>query len=336
MIVVFDTNVWYSQLGLKSASSAAVRFFLKQHQAKVAIPEVVRLEVSRNLARRLLQHIESIRSEYRQLLTAFGKLREVVLPTEPEVHARIEELFVSLGVDVIEVPFSLDSARASFLKTVDKLPPSHNSQQFKDGVVWSDCLRLSQTDEVVLVTDDRAFYEDQKAANGLAVNLQAEAASCANQVRVLSSLSELLDAIRTPVLVDADVLQRAFLAQYCDSVAGTLERAGFELGQRIEASVKPFATEQPAKLFVQFSMSFVCTDVTQEGRTEGTLLLSGDCSFEPAAGTVQEIRNFGEHLKFRMPDGTMAERRNHVLFIDSAVMGHRIVTDITRYALPEQ
>ncbi|TXH44949.1 MAG: hypothetical protein E6Q92_03785 [Burkholderiaceae bacterium] len=336
MIVVFDTNVWYKQLGLKSASSAAVRFFLKQHHAKVAIPEVVRLEVSHNLARRLLQHIESIRSEYRQLLTAFGKLREVVLPTEPEVHARIEELFASLGADVVEVPFSIDSARASFLKTISKLPPSQNSQQFKDGVVWADCLCLAQTDEVVLVTDDRAFYEDQKAANGLASNLRAEADNCPHEVRVLSSLSELLDAIQTPVLVDPDVLQRAFFAQYGDSVAGTLDRAGFELGKRTEVSFKPFATEQPARLFVQFSMSFACTDLTQEGRTEGSLLLSGDCSFEPATATVQEIRNFGEPLKFRMPDGALAERRNHVLFPDSGVLGHRVVTDITRYALREQ
>ena len=114
MIIVFDANIWYSQLGLKSPSAAAVRFFLRQQRARVAIPEVIRLEVTQNLSTRLIKHIDSIRSEYRQLLTAFGRLPEVVLPTNDEVHARIEELFDSLGVDVINVPFSLDSARSSF------------------------------------------------------------------------------------------------------------------------------------------------------------------------------------------------------------------------------
>ena len=93
MIVVFDTNVWYSQLGLKSAPGAAVRFFLRHHGAKVAVPEVVRLEVTQNLLRRLLEHIERIHTDYRQLLTAFGKLREIVLPTKAEVQLRIAELF---------------------------------------------------------------------------------------------------------------------------------------------------------------------------------------------------------------------------------------------------
>ena len=217
MIIVFDTNIWHSQLGLKSPSAAAVRFYLRQQGAKVAIPEVVRLEVAQNLSRRLLQHIENIRSEYRQLLTAFGQLREVVLPTEAEVHARIDELFESLGVEIIDIAFSFESARSSFMKTIAKQPPSATKQEFKDGVLWADCLTLMQTDEVVLVTDDRAFYEDQKPSNGLAKNLIDEARSRQHQIRVLPTLSELLAAVRVPIPLDVDRLQRAFLERYRDS-----------------------------------------------------------------------------------------------------------------------
>jgi hypothetical protein len=47
---------------------------LKQHQAKVGIPELVRLAVSRQREWRLIEHIETINSEYRKPLTAFGKL----------------------------------------------------------------------------------------------------------------------------------------------------------------------------------------------------------------------------------------------------------------------
>jgi hypothetical protein len=157
--------------------------------------------------------------------------------------------------------------------------------------MWSGCPRLAQTDEVALVTDDRAFYQDQKVANGLAANLQAEAASCPNQVRVLASLPDLLDTSQTSISIAADALQRAFFAQYGGSVVATLDRNGFELGQRTEVSFKPFAMKQPASLFVQFIMSFVREDVTQERRSDGLLARSGDCSFEPVNGTAQEIRN---------------------------------------------
>ena len=53
-----------------------------------------------------------------------------------------KKLFSSLGVEVIDVAFSLESARSSFLKTIKKLPPSATTQQFKDGVLWADCLNL--------------------------------------------------------------------------------------------------------------------------------------------------------------------------------------------------
>jgi len=336
MIIVFDTNVWYSQLGLKSPSAAAVRFYLRQHGAKVAIPEVVRLEVAHNLSKRLIQHIESIRSEYRQLLTAFGQLREVVLPTEAEVHARIRELFGSLGVEIIDIAFSFESARSSFMKTISKLPPSATTQQFKDGVLWADCLALMETDEVVLVTDDRAFYEDQKPSNGLAKNLLEEAQGRSHPIRVLPSLSDLLAAVRAPIPLDADRLQHAFLERYRDSVYGTLERAGFELRDRTQAHLTPFATENPAALFVKFELTFECVDVTGQRRTDGVLRLTGDCSFDATAQVYSELRNFGEHLQFRVADGALAERRNHVLFADSIVLGHRVVTDVTRYPLDTQ
>lgn len=161
MIVVFDTNIWLSELGLRSPTAAAARFYLKHSGARVAIPEVIRLEVEQNLTSRLMKHIEDIRTDYRQLLTAFGTLREIVLPNEEEVRQKIPELLQSMQVERIEVPFTLESARSSFIKTILKQAPSHQSQQFKDGVLWADCLTLSANDEVVLVTADKAFYQDQ-------------------------------------------------------------------------------------------------------------------------------------------------------------------------------
>jgi hypothetical protein len=301
MIVVFDSNVWLSELGLRSGAAAAAKFFLNQNGARLAVPEVVRLEVQHNLQAWLTEHIENIQTNYRQLLTAFGKLREVVLPTSADVQAKIQELFDSIEVVKLDIPFSLESARSSFLKTIDKSPPSERTQEFKDGVLWADCLALLSSEPVVLVTSDKAFYQDRQYNKGLAQNLQAETSQFSNPLQILPTLSALLQTLRTPVTLDEDNLAQAFLTQHKESVYGTISRLGFDLDARQLLTYTLFVTENPSVLFLEFSMAYACIDIRGEGRTDAVLLLQGDGSYMPTTSAFSDLRNFGEHLKYRMP-----------------------------------
>lgn len=334
MIVIFDTNIWLSELGLRSSTAAAARFYLKHRGARVAIPEVIRLEVEQNLTSRLMKHIEDIRSDYRQLLTAFGTLREIVLPNEEQVRQKIPELFESVQVDRIDVPFTLESARNSFLKTILKQAPSHQTQQFKDGVIWADCLSLAAIDEVVLVTADKAFYQDQVYAKGLSSSLSDEARDLPFNIRVLPAVADLLEAVKIAIAIDPDALQAAFIEKHRDSVLGTIDRHGFLLGQRTGFTYNFFATEDPAVLFLDFSIEIQCDDERGDGRTDARLWLKGDGSYLPESRTFTNLRNFGEHLTFKLPDGTQSEMRNAVIHVDGLVLGHKQVSSIVRYALP--
>jgi predicted nucleic acid-binding protein len=49
MIIVIDTNIWLAELGLNSHAGTALRFFMRQQKARLAVPEVVRLEVQRHI-----------------------------------------------------------------------------------------------------------------------------------------------------------------------------------------------------------------------------------------------------------------------------------------------
>jgi predicted nucleic acid-binding protein len=333
MIVVFDSNIWLKELGLRSGAGAAARFFLNDHGARLAVPEVVRLEVAHNLRTRLADHIESIRKDYGQLLTAFGTLRELVLPTDAEVQAKVEEVFASVDVAKLEVPFTLESARSSFLKTIEKRPPSDKTQEFKDGVLWSDCLGMLASDSVDLVTSDKAFYQDRQYEKGLAQNLQAEASHLPNKLRILPTLNSILESLRTPVTLNEDALADVFLNQYRESVYGMLARNGFDLGPRQDLNSTLFATENPNVLFLDFSMAFECTDIRGEGRTDATLRLKGDGSYSPPSGQFTNLRNFGEHLDYRMADGTERENKNVVVHLAGIVIGHKEVTNVVRYRL---
>ena len=89
MIVVFDANIWQSDLYKRSGPSAAVRFYLRQSGAKIAVPEVVRLEVENNLRRDLTSWIKNVKDSHRQLLAVFGELKQIILPTEAEIENAI-------------------------------------------------------------------------------------------------------------------------------------------------------------------------------------------------------------------------------------------------------
>jgi len=297
------------------------------------MPEVVRLEVQHNLRNRLTEHIESIRSNHRQLLTAFGKLKEIVLPTEADVEAKVTELFASVEVAKFDVPFTMESARSSFLRTIDKLPPSDRTQEFKDGVLWADCLTLLASDSVVLVTSDKAFYEGRSYDKGLAPNLQVEVNRQPHSLTIMPTLSALLQTIRTSVTLDENKLATAFLREQHESVFGTLTRHGFDLGVRLSVAYTLFATENPNVLFLEFSMEYGCADIRGESRSDAILRLKGDGSYTLATETFAELRNFGEHLSYRLPDGSEKESRNHVIFAGGLVLGHREVSSVIRFKL---
>ncbi len=336
MIVVFDSNVWLAELGLRSGAAAAAKFFLNRSGARLALPEVVKLEVQHNLRARLSEHIDNIQSSYRQLLTAFGKLREVVLPTHGDVEAKIQELFDSIEVPKLEIPFSLESARSSFLKTIDKAPPSDKTQEFKDGVLWADCVALLSEGPVVFVTSDKAFYQDRVYERGLAANLQAEISGLPHAVQLVPNLSVLLQTLRTPVTINEDQLAQAFLISYKESIFGTLARQGFDLGLRKSLTYTLFVTENPAVLFLEFAMTFECNDIRGDGRTDAVLMLRGDGSYTTTNEGFSDLRNFGEHLKFRLRDGNEGETRNAVVFAAGIVLGHKEVSNVVRYRLSDE
>lgn len=335
MIVVFDSNIWLSELGLRSGAAAAVRFFLNHSGAQVAVPEVIQLEVQHNLTNRLRTHTKEIRENYRQLITAFGKLREIVLPTEEEIQAKVEELFASLGVPQQQIPFCLESARSALIKTIQKEPPCDKTQEYKDAVIWANSVALLAIDEVVLITNDKAFYRDRTYDKGLAPNLLKEIKHLPNSLRILSSLSELLSVIQRPVLLDENELQAAFLRSFNDSVNGNLARTGFSLGTRQNVTYKLFATENPTELFLEFALFISCDDMRGEGRTSASLHIKGDGLYSPTSREFSSLRNFEEYLTYINPDGTRGETRNVFAYASGIMLGHREVTHEIRHALPE-
>lgn len=333
MFVVLDTNIWLSEFGLRSPLGAVTRLFIRQKNARIALPAVVRLEAEHQFRYQLRDFIAKLHDNHRQLLTIFGSLKELVLPDDAAVEGKVVEIFTNVGVDLVEIPFSLPSARSSFLKTIDKVPPSDKTQEFKDGVLWADCVALLQDDDVSFVSRDKAFYQGRDFSKGLSANLAGEIRGAPHSLTLFSSLSDLLISVRTRVPIDDNLLVQTFLTKHRESIDDVLTGNGFQLGHSRQVSKILYATENPSIVSIEFTIEYEATEVAGDGRMNGILTLRGDGVFETKSGTFNELRNFGEHLTFQLSDGSTREVRNQVAFGGTITLGHKQVTHSVRHKL---
>ncbi|MEK7296805.1 MAG: PIN domain-containing protein, partial [Planctomycetota bacterium] len=229
MFIVFDSNIWFSEMGLNSTKGAAARFFINQKGAKVALPEVIKLETEHNLKNMIRKLISAMVENHRQLLTIFGRIKELVLPDENEIEERVKKIFSQVKVKIVELPFTFESAKSSFIKIIDKQPPSNTTEEFRDGVIWADCLSLLKSDDVYLITNDKHFYNSRSYDKGLAKNLADEASIYKNTIKIFPGISELIAEIKSDIKIDNHDLVNAFIENNREKIAGTLERNGFEI-----------------------------------------------------------------------------------------------------------
>ncbi len=249
------------------------------------MPEVVSLEVAKVLARNLLSAKEQIRKSHRELLAVFGELTDIVLPPDEEIYDKARTLIDRLDVPTKEIPFSLDSARMSLAKVVDGVPPSGpKNQQFKDGVIWADCLALLNDDDVHLVSSDKGFFEQRKHENGLAHQLDAEAQEYPNDLTLHASLRSLLQTIRSDVTVGPTTVVDAILAGSDGAIRRLLAEHGFDLCDAPELATDLFFTESADVLYAQTNAAWICEDATPLARPDATLTVK-------AQGTLNSVSN---------------------------------------------
>jgi hypothetical protein len=331
MIVVLDTNIWKSQIYLQSPQAAATRFFLLQKRAKLGLPEVIKREVETHFKRDVLGLLSGMKDDHSRLLKMFGSLKELVLPVEADVDQIVSRIFENIGVEILSVPFSLASAQASFQKIIKKVAPSETKEQFKDGVIWTDCLELLKIDDVFLITDDKAFYKERDHDQGLAPTLGAELAGASHKLTLLARLTDLLSEIKDAVAFDDMMLAHVFLASQKELIIGLVSTNGFEIGRVSVVQRKLFATEDPHRLFVKFTILYGCSDLNA-AREPAVLKVEGECRYDVETMTFDQFVIQGEELRFNMPDGTHT-RRNVIFGIGTIDLGHKNVENIVRMEL---
>ena len=275
---------------------------------------------------------EGIEKNHSQLLSIFGQLKEVVLPTTAEIEEKASSLFKELKFDYKEIPFTLESARLSLQKINTKIPPSDRNQQFKDGVIWADCLNLLELDDVKLVTDDKAFFKGHDHKQGIATELEKETNSLNFRLKLYSSLIELLEEIKTDVSIDTELLSTQYLQIIKDAMNSILERNGFSISSNARTTVSPYITENPDKLYIKFDLQFDCKDIREEERNDAQLILNGDGYYNTKTSEFQNLKNQGEELSF-VDNSEERKKISNIYLSGNVVIGHKTVEHLIRYEI---
>ncbi len=333
MYILFDSNIWIKELGLNSTLGAAARYFIRQRNAVVAVPEVVRREVTTHFADDLLRRKQTIHDSHRRLCTVMGELKEPMLPSDEELIARAASLIDDVDVPTKPIPFTLPAAESSLEKILRKQPPSaEKREQFRDGVIWHNCLDLLHESDVFLVTSDKDFCEGRARRKGqvLAANLRQEAEESHHRLTFVTSLSALLVDIGGDLDIDDESLADGIFAKAEQYIANLLDRHGFVIGDAAPSvRRKLFVTEKASKLAVDVEVVFPCFDASGDDRTDAAIKAHGSALYDTESREVT-VPHMPE-LELRYRDVADEEKSHRSLFLSGTVsIGPRTVVHEVR------
>lgn len=173
-LVVIDTNVWVYRTSLLSSTIASSFLMLAQtNHFKIGLPEVIENEIQSNFFKTIEEQITEITQTTSRLSAVMGSKFNPSLPKPAQVNSRLNSRYFELRHLIRRLPFTLEHATNSLIRVQKGTPPnSAKNQQFKDSAIWEAILSVSDEYTPVLITEDKAFFQDRTVSKGLATNLK--------------------------------------------------------------------------------------------------------------------------------------------------------------------
>lgn len=267
------------------------------------------------------------------MLAIFGKMKELVMPTDEDIERKVYSIFDFHKERIIRVPFDIKGARSSFEKIIKKEPPnSENNQQFKDSVIWANCLELAQVNEVFLVTKDKAFFKERNYEKGLAENLLREAQKAPYKISIYFELANLLEEIRSELKLNEDQLISLIEKETYDKTLEITERNEFELDKLVNRKFEIFATTNPKEVSVKFILKYNLNNKSIKHRVNAYTESKGEFLLNIESYDIKNFINHGETIYWINEDGELKETKN-IYAYGNIVIGHKTVEHRVSYKL---
>jgi hypothetical protein len=302
--IVIDTNIWRSDLLLKTPVGVSLVYALGRQGGFIGLPEVVERELSQQVLEAGIKAVGNLREFSWTIDTLTGSSFAASLPTQIELENIVAARIAELDSILVRVPFTLEHAKAALDMVSAKLPPNGpKNQQFKDSAIWQAVLALSGEYTVHLITNDRGFLrEPGNPSQGLALNLEEDCGRVGEKVGVYCDLRSCLGAISGYVpSFDKDYLASLIAESIMPRVRDEAVANRLEIRELLDTDIKAFRTGQPDWLAVDYTVKARCEFLDEsleepDPRTDCRAITHGSCYYDVQEGSISG--HFIEYITF--------------------------------------
>jgi hypothetical protein len=325
MCVVLDTNIWRSDLLLRTPRGAALLYALRQSGGRIGLPEIVEREVIKQTIRAGVEAVEQIIKNFRTIEMLIGSRPDFRLPTESDFAACATNRFTELGDLLLKVSFTIEQAKIALEMVIMELPPNGpNREEFRDSAIWASVLELSKTFTMHFVTNDRGFFKDRESKKGLADNILGDIGQTSGSIQVYSDLGSCLSALQDNIPpLDEQRLAATIGILLRADIEEAAENRDFELREMVKFSVEAFHIEKLGILALDFKLTYQMLNRSQdELRNEALLLVSGSCFYNTHEDTISDLRKGLEEFKW-LDEQEIPHQSSNAYATGIAVLGRR-------------
>jgi hypothetical protein len=304
--VVIDTNIWRSDLLLKTPMGQSLVYALQRQGGRIGLPEVIEAELIGQVVECGLEAAKKFAESSRIINALTDPPFPATVPTRPDLEKKVNERLTELTPILHRVPFTFEHAKAALNMVIAKLPPNGlGDQQFKDSAMWQAVLTLSRDYNARLVSNDRAFLLDRgDPSKGFAPNLLEDCQRVGATITVHCDLASCLKAITGSA---PSIDQARLVSLITDSVTPRLRAEAARHRSRIiepsDIKTQVFRTAKTSHLAVDYLITARCASVVTDDRIDCLTIARGSCYYDPEANSI-----FGEFLwslefEWRHPSG---------------------------------
>lgn len=310
--VALDTNIWRSNLLLRTPLGAALLFILRQSNGRLVFPEVVESEVRKLIPQSGLDATTKVSDNFHVIEMIVGSRPNVKLPSLKDMDDAVARRLAELESLLLPVPTTSEHLQAALRKVMSDAPPNWpGREQFKDSLIWEELLEVEKNtgDDIYLhfVCNDKDYYEDRDISKGLAKGLRAEVG---NHFRIHNDLRKCLESIREKAApLDKDELSKEIAVAVAPEVKRYASQDGLGLGQLIKSSVEGFLTEKVDKLALGFTLTLGLVHTDRDGCIDDTVEVVGEALYDQREKVVSQIELESISLKWRSVDGVPRQSR---------------------------
>ena len=303
--ILLDANVLISQHFLKGHLGIALVHALRNTSGQLVLPEATYVEARAKALHIAEKRRTAIITATDQLQVLLGSRPNIDWPPIGAIASAIDDHLDAIS-DILErPPIDLDLVRHALERVIKRKAPAHNSEQFRDALLWEFAAQLSRGCDVHFVTNDGDFLSREDGKKRLNPDLRREIDDAGLLLTHHLDVPSLLTALGpTAQQPDHDSIARSLGDYLKPRLLKELDPHDLVVEEQLQTEARAFATPNPNDLAVSFDVGFqgYAGSNASTSTTDATINAIGSASVDPRTYDVTGVQL--ERVDVTYPEGS--------------------------------